>query len=50
MTLAYANQLGFRTQKTDVGAQKIEGSLLTTYRMVIAAFLMIDTLDRVRFF
>ena len=38
MTPAYAKQLGFQTWKTDVGAQKIDGSLLATYRMVIAAF------------
>ena len=38
MTPAYAKQLGLQTRKTDVGAQKINGSLLTTYKMVIAAF------------
>ena len=44
MTLAYAKQLCFQTQKTDVGAQKIVGSLLETYRMVIAIFQVIHKL------
>ena len=50
MTPAYAKQLGFQTQKTDIGAQKIDGSLLATYGMVIAAFQVIDKLGRARFF
>ena len=31
MTPAYAKQLGLHVQKTDVGAQKIDGSLLRTF-------------------
>ena len=50
MTPAYAKKLGFRTQRTDVGAQKIDGSLLETYGMVIAAFQVKDKLGRARFF
>ena len=50
MTLAYAKKLGLQTQKTNVGAQKIDGSLLGTYGMVIAAFQVKDKLGRVRFF
>ena len=50
MTPAYAKQLGFRTQRTNIGAQKIDGSLLATYGMVIAAFQVIDKLGRARFF
>ena len=50
MTPAYAKQLGLRTQKTDVGAQKIDGSLLTTYGIVIAGFQIKDKLNRARFF
>ena len=38
MTLAYAKKLGLQTQKTNIGAQKIDNSLLKTYGMVIAAF------------
>ena len=38
MTLAYPVQLGLKMQKTDISAQKIDGSLLETYGIVIAAF------------
>ena len=37
-TLAYATQLGLKVQKTDIGAQKIDGSSLETYSIVIATF------------
>ena len=50
MTPAYAKQLGLRTQKTDVGAQKIDGSSLNTFGMVIGGFQVIDKLGRARFF
>ena len=50
MTPAYAKQLGLWTQKTDIGAQKIDGSLLATYGIVIAAFQVINKLGRARFF
>ena len=35
---AYAKKLGLQVQKTDVNAQKINGSTLETYGMVIAGF------------
>ena len=38
MTPAYAAYLGFKVRVTDVGMQKIDGALLATYGMVIAAF------------
>ena len=38
MTPAYKAQLGFKVQKTNIGAQKIDKSPLKTYRMVIATF------------
>ena len=47
---AYAKQLRLGTRRTDVGAQKIDGSLLATYEMVIAAFQVKDKLGRARFF
>ena len=50
MTLAYAKQLGLRTRKTNVKVQKIDGSLLATYEMVIAAFYVIEKLDKIWFF
>ena len=31
-------QLGLKVQKRNVGAQKIDGSLLATYGIIIAAF------------
>lgn len=37
-TLAYTMKLGFYTQKTDVGTQKIDGFSLTSYRMIIVGF------------
>ena len=50
MTQAYAKQLGLRSQKTDVRAQKIDGSSLVTFGMVIAGFQVEDKLDRAQFF
>ena len=35
MTLAYAKQLSFQIWKTNVKAQKIYGSSLETYKIVI---------------
>ena len=42
MTPAYAKKLGLRTQKTDVGAPKIDGSSLDIFEMVIAGFQVLD--------
>ena len=50
MTSAYATKLGFKVQKTNVRAQKIDGSLLATYRMVIAAFPILYKFGRACFF
>ena len=50
MTPAYAKQLGLRIRKTDVGTQKIDGSLLAIYKMVIVAFQVKDKLGRAWFF
>ncbi len=50
MTPAYAAELGLTTRKTSIGAQKIDGSLLETYGMASASFLLQDSLGRVRFF
>ena len=38
MTPAYSKQLGFRTQKIDIKAQKIDESLFKIFKMVIASF------------
>ena len=50
MTPAYAKKLSLRAQKTDVGAQKIDGSSLDTFGMVFAGFQMINQLGRAQFF
>ena len=50
ITPAYAKQLGLQVQKTDVGAQKIDGSSLRTFGMIIAGFQVEDKLGRARFF
>ena len=38
ITPAYTTQQGLKVQKINVGASKIDGSLLETYGIVIAAF------------
>ena len=50
ITSAYVAHLGFKVRVTDVGAQKIDGSSLATYGIVIAAFQVIDKLGCSRFF
>ena len=35
---------------TDIEAQKIDGTMLDTFRMVISAFSVIDKINRIRFF
>ena len=50
MTLAYAKQLGLQTRKTDIRAQKIDGSSLRTFGIVIAGFQIEDKLSRAQFF
>ena len=46
----FAKQLGLPIRPTNVGAQKIDGTTLDTYRMVVAAFSVEDKANRVRFF
>ena len=45
---AYASKLGLRVRRTDVGAQKIDGSTLETFGMVLASFQVEDKLGRAR--
>ena len=42
MHLAFVKRLGLVVQSTKVGAQKINGTTLETYKMIVAAFLVID--------
>ena len=50
MILAYASKLGLKVQKTDIRVQKIDNSSLETYKIVIAAFQVLDKLGRACFF
>ena len=50
MHLSFVKQLGLPIRPIDVGAQKIDGSTLDTHGMVVAAFLVEDKANRVRFF
>ena len=47
---AYVTKLSLRARKIDVGAQKIDGSHLDTFGIVIADCSVKDKLGRVRFF
>ena len=44
MTPAYAVHLSLKVRVTNIGTQKIDGSSLATYSMVIAAFQVVDKL------
>ena len=43
-------QLGLKVQMTKIGAQKIDGSSLATYGIVIAILQVLDTVGCSRFF
>ena len=47
---AYVERLGLKTWKTNVGAQKIDGSILENFEMVIADFQVEDKGSRPKFF
>ena len=42
----FVKQLGLFIRSTDVGVQKIDGTMLNTHEMVIAAFLVVDKANR----
>ena len=46
----FAEKLGFVVRIINVSAQKIDGTTLETYGMVVAVFSMTDQANRVRFF
>ena len=50
MSPVYTKRLGLKTQKINVGAQKIDGSALGTFGMMIADFQVEDKGGRPRFF
>ncbi len=49
MSQVFAQQLGLKIRKTNVGAQKIDGTTLETYGMVFSTFSVLDKDDRERF-
>ena len=49
MALAYASKLGLKIYHTNIGAQKIDGSTLKTFGMVLANFQVKDKLRRAQF-
>ena len=50
MSSVYAKRLGLKTWKTNVGARKIDGSVLKTFGMVIADFQVENKGGRPKFF
>ena len=50
MNLAYASRLGLQVYRTNIGAQKIDGSTLKTFGMVLASFQVEDKVGRIQFF
>ena len=50
MIPAYTSRLGLRDYRNDIGAQKIDGSTLETFGMVLASFQVEDKLGRAWFF
>ena len=50
ITSTYTTHLGLKVRVTNVGIQKIDGSLLVTYGIVIAAFQVVNKLHRSWFF
>ena len=49
-TPAYASKLGFQVHRINTKAQKIDGSTLEIFRMIMASFLVENKLGRARFF
>ncbi len=47
---AFTHQLDFKIQKTNVEAQKIEGTTLEIYRIIVSTFSMSDKDDKEKFF
>ena len=50
MSPAYIKRLGLKAWKTNVGAQKIDGSALQIFKMVIADFQVEDKIGKPKFF
>ncbi len=50
MSPSFAQQLGLKICKINVGAQKVDGTTLETYRMVVSTFSISDKDGKERFF
>ena len=50
MTLEYILKLGLKSYFTNFGAQKIDGSIVKTFKMVLPSFQIQDKLKRAQFF
>ncbi len=50
MSQAFAHQLGFKIRKINIGAQKIDDTILKTYGMVVSTFSVVDKDGKERFF
>ena len=48
--LTFIKELGLPIRPTDIGVQKIDGTTLNTYGIVVATFLVIDKINHVRFY
>ena len=49
MSPAYASKPGFKVRLTNVGAQKVDGSILERFGIVLASFQVEDKLKRAHF-
>ena len=50
MNQTFAHQLGFKIRKTNVGVQKIDGTILKTYKIIVSTFSVLDKDSKERFF
>ncbi len=50
MSLAFAQQLGLKIRNPNVRAQKIDGTILETYEIIVSTFSMLNKDGRERFF
>ena len=50
MTLEYASKLDLKVRFINIGVQKIDGSTLETFKIVLVSFQVKDILGKARFF
>ena len=50
MSQAFTSQLGFKIQKTNIEAQKIDNTTLKTYEIIVSTFSILDKDNREKFF